>query len=69
MENNSWDNILEHPENITAKDIFAEMLCAIEDCTLLTEDGYYNYGDYETFQEEREIDGVKVVAFGYYGYN
>ena len=69
LENYSWDNILEHPEKITAKDIFAEMLNAVEDCALLTEDGYYNYGDYETFQEEREIDGVKVVAFGYYGYN
>lgn len=34
-----------------------------------TEDRYYDNDYYETFQHEQTIDGVKVVAFGYYGHD
>ena len=32
-------------------------------------DSFFAKTDYETFAEEKNIDGVNVVAFGYFGHD
>lgn len=39
----------------------------IRDMEVYSIDSFFAKNDYETFAEEKNIDGVNVVAFGYFG--
>lgn len=56
-------------ENWDAKKPVADTLYDYESEGYFTEEKYYENDYYETFCKEQNIDGVDVVAFGYYGYD
>ena len=41
----------------------------IRDMEVYSIDSFFAKNDYETFAEEKNIDGVNVVAFGYFGHD
>ena len=41
----------------------------IRDMEVYSIDSFFAKTDYETFAEEKNIDGVNVVAFGYFGHD
>ena len=59
----------EDVENWEAKKPIADILINYESDGYITEDKYYDNDWYETFQQTQNIDGVDVVAFGYYGHD
>lgn len=59
----------EDVENWEIKKPIADILISYESEGYVTEERYYENEDYETFCQEEEIDGVDVVAFGYYGHD
>lgn len=59
----------EDVENWEAKKPIADILIAYESEGYVTESKYYENDWYETYCQEQTIDGVKVVAFGYYGHD
>ena len=69
FDNNLWDDATLSPEKVTEEEIIMYMLEEVEDYKLETESSYYDNDYYETYCHDREIDGVKVYAFGYYGHD
>lgn len=59
----------EEIENWEAKKPVADILIGYADEGYVTEEKYYEQAYYETFCYEKTIDGVDVVAFGYYGHD
>lgn len=59
----------EEIENWEVKKPVADILIGYADEGYVTEEKYYEQDYYETFRQERKIDGVDVVAFGYYGHD
>lgn len=47
----------------------ADILISYESEGYVTEEKYYENDYYETFCQEKKIDGVDVVVFGYYGHD
>lgn len=47
----------------------ADILIAYESEGYVTEEKYYKNDYYETYRQEETIDGVDVIAFGYYGHD
>lgn len=56
-------------ENWEVKKPVADILIGYADEGYVTEEKYYEQDYYETFRYEKTIDGVDVVAFGYYGHD
>lgn len=72
LNSKTWKNRDEFDLTDEEKNVF-ELLNFIFDSGLYNEEGYYelqddNYG-YETFKVDKNIKGIDVVTFGYYGYN
>lgn len=58
--------------DVIEKDNLAELFQEMRDADSIYSYGtYYDYygNEYEMYEEEKNIDGVDVIAFGYYGYN
>jgi len=68
-EDGEAPELSEDIEDWGVKKPIADILISYDSEGYVTEEKYYENDYYETFCQEKKIDGVDVVAFGYYGHD
>lgn len=68
LDNERWEDNEEYNLTDDEEKLF-ELLTWIFDGGLYDKEGYFDNGGYEHFEQSKNVKGVDVVAFGYYGYD